>query len=70
MEPDAEIKFARVYTAQSLNLDRAGAFAKIKFHAARAVSSKTRPPKPARLIIYAAQTTSRIGAILDKIGQR
>ena len=67
MEPDAEIKFARVYTARSLNLDRAWVLAKIKFYAARAVSSKTRLPKPARLIIYTAQAMSRIGAILDKI---
>ena len=61
MEPGAEIKFARVYTARSLNLVCAGAFAKMKFHAARAVLAKTQPLKPAA-IIYAAQTASRTGA--------
>ena len=68
MEPDAEIKFARVYTARSLNLDRAWVLAEIKFHAARAVLAKTRPPKPACLLsIYAVQALSHIGATLDEI---
>ena len=54
---------------RSLNLDHAEAFAEIKFHASMRCLSKTQPPKPARLIIYAAQALSRIGAILDKINQ-
>ena len=66
MEPDAEIKFARVYTAQSLNLDRAGALSKIKFHAARAVLAKTRSLNPPAVRLRSA-SFGCIGAILDKI---
>ena len=53
------------YARAEFNLDRAGTFEKIKFHARMRCLSKTRPPKPARLIIYVAQALSRIGAILD-----
>jgi len=48
MEPGGEIKFARVYTARSLNLDCAGAFANMKFHAARAVCQRHSRVKTAR----------------------
>lgn len=68
MEPGAEIKFRlRFMLTRSLNLDHAGAFEKIKFTLACAVSSKTRHPKPARLIIYAALAIRYIGATLDEI---
>jgi len=71
MEPGAEIKFRpRFMLAQSLNLDRAWALAEIKFHArTRCFVKDIWQPKSARLIIYAAQAVSRIGAILDKINQ-
>ena len=66
MEPDAEIKFARIYTARSLNLDCAGAFAEIKFHARTRCFGKGTVAKPARLLsIYAVQALSHISAILD-----
>ena len=68
MESGAEILPAFILV-RSLNLDCAGTFEKIKFHAACAVLAKTRPPKLARLIIYAAQAMRYIDATLDKIKQ-
>mgnify|MGYP001023062845 CR=1 FL=1 len=52
--------------ARSLNLDCAGAFAKIKFHARMRCFVKDTVAKPARLLsIYAVQALSHIGATLD-----
>ena len=70
MEPGGEIKFARIYTARSLNLDRAGAFAKIKFYARTRCFGKDAAAKT-RLLDYlrSASFISRIGAILYKINK-
>ncbi|WP_297881606.1 hypothetical protein [uncultured Campylobacter sp.] len=70
MEPDAEIKFARVYTRAEFKFRPCRGVCKDKISRSHALfvkdtAAKTRPP-----FSYAVQALSRIGATLDKIRQR
>ena len=73
MELSGEIKFRlRFMLARSLNLDCAGAFAEIKFHARMRCSVKDTAAKthPLDYLRSASFKPSRIGATLGKIKQR